>query len=54
MALDTGARRARQLVESGQIAAAAMHLQGTTRTVGTLLPSPVPSFSFEMQGACHV
>jgi ApbE superfamily uncharacterized protein (UPF0280 family) len=53
LALDTGARRAHQLVESGQIAAAAMHLQGTTRTVGTLLPSPGPSFSFEIQGACH-
>jgi hypothetical protein len=53
LALDTGARRARRLVECGQIAAAAMHLQGTTRTVGMLLPSPVPSFSFEMQDACH-
>jgi ApbE superfamily uncharacterized protein (UPF0280 family) len=53
LALDAGLRRARELVKAGQIAAAAMHLQGTTRTVGTLLPSPVPSFFFEMQGACH-
>lgn len=53
MALDAGSRRARQLVESGQIAAAAIHLQGMTRTVGTLQPSPVPSFAYEMQGACH-
>jgi ApbE superfamily uncharacterized protein (UPF0280 family) len=52
-ALAAGACRARLLVKSGQIAAAAMHLQGRTRTVGTLLPSPVPSFSFKMQGACH-
>jgi ApbE superfamily uncharacterized protein (UPF0280 family) len=52
-ALEAGACRARRLVESGQIAAAAMHLQGTTRTVGMLQPSPVPSFEFEMQGACH-
>jgi uncharacterized protein len=53
LALDAGARRAHRLVESGQIAAAAMHLQGTTRTVGMLQPSPVPLISFEMQGACH-
>ncbi|MGQ0485744.1 MAG: UPF0280 family protein [Hyphomicrobiales bacterium] len=52
-ALDAGARRARQLAESGQIAAAAMHLQGTTRTVGALQPPPFPAFAFEMQDACH-
>lgn len=55
LALAAGARRARQLVERGQIAAAAMHLQGTTRTVGMLRPSPgartLPSFG--MEDACH-
>jgi uncharacterized protein len=57
MALDAGARRARELVKSGQIAAAAMHLQGMTRTAGTLQPSAetwsLPSIAFEMQDACH-
>lgn len=55
LALDAGARRARQLVERGQIAAAAMHLQGTTRTAGTLRSSPgtrtLPSFA--IQDAFH-
>lgn len=56
-ALDAGARRARQLAESGHIAAAAMYLQGAPRTVGMLPPSPdqpsLPSFAFKVQDACH-
>jgi hypothetical protein len=54
-ALDAGARCARRLMERGQIATAAMHLQGTTRTAGMLRHSPsdrtLPSFA--RRDACH-
>jgi len=55
LALAAGARRARQLAEHGQIAAAALHLQGRTWTAGILRPSPNarPLPSLAIQDTCH-
>ena len=39
-ALDRGLYRAAGLIAAGRIVAASLHLQGITRTIGTLTPSP--------------